>query len=99
MSPVSLDGALAPAAAGHLRELVARRELILVTGKGGTGQSTFCATLAEQAARARGPGGLPAAARRRAKGEGAHLRVRRLPPPGPSRRIRPSSKRSITPRR
>src|SRR5512139_864615 len=34
--------------------MVASRDLILVTGKGGTGKSTFCATLAELAARRRG---------------------------------------------
>jgi anion-transporting ArsA/GET3 family ATPase len=37
-----------------LGAMVADRDLILVTGKGGTGKSTFCATLAELAARARG---------------------------------------------
>jgi arsenite/tail-anchored protein-transporting ATPase len=36
------------------RAMVAIRDLILVTGKGGTGKSTVCATLAELAARQRG---------------------------------------------
>jgi len=38
----------------HFSAMVANRDLILVTGKGGTGKSTFCATLAELAARRRG---------------------------------------------
>ncbi len=38
----------------HFGAMVAERDLILVTGKGGTGKSTFCATLAELAARRRG---------------------------------------------
>jgi arsenite/tail-anchored protein-transporting ATPase len=37
-----------------LRAMVAQRDLILVTGKGGTGKSTLCATLAELAARHHG---------------------------------------------
>jgi anion-transporting ArsA/GET3 family ATPase len=40
--------------AGLFGAMVADRDLILVTGKGGTGKSTFCATLAELAARRRG---------------------------------------------
>ena len=52
--PIATPDPIAPAAASILGQMLDERDLILVTGKGGTGKSTVVAALAELAARRRG---------------------------------------------